>query len=195
MMRMVSPEQFLQALRRHISGPLDVFMTDALVEAAGTFCRNSELLVMTRTVDAPAGDLVVVCNLDNLKACNLRYVADADKTPLVSGEQYFAMSPNEISALQPLEQVEICYVAEPVQGADMLPAQLFEDHADDICAGAAAILYSQPDRPWSDPKRSAYYDRQFVEGYRRAFRFRQEHNTQSINGERDSNHVRKHQFY
>lgn len=195
MMRMVSPDQFLPALRRHISGPLDMFMTDALVEAAGTFCRNSELLVMTRTVDAPAGDLVVVCNLDNLKACNLRYVADSDKVPLVSGDHYFAMSPNEISALQPLELVEICYVAEPVQGADMLPAQLFEDHADDICAGAAAILYAQPDRPWSDPQRSAYYDRQFVEGYRRAFRFRQEHNTQSINGERDSNPVRKRQFY
>ena len=195
MMRMVSPEQFLPALRRHISGPLDVFMTDALVEAAGTFCRNSELLVMTRTVDAPAGDLVVVCNLDNLKACNLRYVADADKTPLVSGEHYFAMSPNEINALQPFESIEICYVAEPVQGASMLPAQLFEDHCDTICSGAAAILYAQPDRPWTDPKRSAYYDRDFVEGWRRAYRFRQEHNTQPINGESDSNPVRKRQFY
>lgn len=194
-MRMVPPDQFLPALRRHISGPLDVFMTDALVEAATTFCRLSELIVMTRTVDAAAGDLVEVCDLDSLKACNLRYVADSDKTPLVSGEQYFAMSPNEISALEPLEKVEVCYVAEPLQGADMLPAQLFEDHADDICAGAAAILYAQPDRPWSDPKRSAYYDRQFVEGYRRAFRFRQEHNTQSIRGERDSNPPRKRQFY
>lgn len=195
MISMVQPDQFMPAMRRHITGPLDVFMLDALREAAISFCRNSELLVMIRRVDAAAGDLVEVCDINNLRACNLRYVVGADKVPLISGEQFFAMSPNEISALQPLSQVEICYVAEPTQDATALPAQLFSDHADAVCAGAAAILYAQPDRPWSDQKRAAYYNTVFTEGYRRAYRFRRENDMQAITGERESNPVRKRQFF
>ena len=62
------------------------------------------------------------------------------------------MSANELGILTDLSDARIWYVAAPVKGATDLPAQLYHDHADAIAHGVAALLYAQPDRPWSDPK-------------------------------------------
>jgi len=41
---MVSLNSFLPAIRQQISGPLDFMMTDAALEAAITFCRESTIV-------------------------------------------------------------------------------------------------------------------------------------------------------
>ena len=39
-MQMVSREQFLPTVRLHITGPLEVMLSEAVTEAAITFCRE-----------------------------------------------------------------------------------------------------------------------------------------------------------
>lgn len=80
-----------------------------------------------------------------------------------------------------------------VKNATELPAQLYHDHADAIAHGVAGLLYAQPDRPWSDPKRAGYHRTEFVEGWRRAGRFRKEHSAPTQ--VEFHNPPRKHSFF
>ena len=175
-MQMVSREQFLPTVRLHITGPLEVMLGEAVTEAAITFCRESALLTFDRLLpSASAGSLVEVCNISGMTSCNVLHLTGADGVPLDSGRDYFAMSANELSILTDLGNVRIWYVAAPEKGAKELPAQLYTDHAEAIAHGVAALLYAQPDRPWSDPKRANFHRAEFVEGWRRAGRFRKQH--------------------
>jgi hypothetical protein len=175
-MATIEPSAFLPVLRRHITGPLDVWMLDAVGEAAIEFCRQSELICLEKVVaSAGAGELITVCDEPGMKSCNLLYLTDADDNPLESGRDYYPVSSNDISVLSPWSDVRIGFAVEPVQDAEVLPEVLFRDHAEAIAAGAAAILYAQPEKPWSDPKRAGFYQQVFTEGWRRAFRFRKEH--------------------
>ena len=178
-MATIEPSAFLPVLRRHITGPLDVWMLDAIGEAAIEFCRQSELVCLEKVVaSAGVGDLITVCDEQGMKSCNLLYLTDADGNALESGRDYYPVSSNDISVLSPWGAVRIGFAAEPLQGADALPVVLFSDHAETIAAGAAAILYAQQDRPWTDPSRAGFYRQVFTEGWRRAFRFRKEHSIQ-----------------
>jgi hypothetical protein len=175
-MATVEPSAFLSVLRRHITGPLDVWMLDAVGEAAIEFCRQSELICLEKVVaSAGAGDLITICDEPGMKSCNLLYLNDASGNPLESGRDYYPVSSNDISVLSPWSDVRIGFAVEPVQGAEVLPEVLFRDHAEAIAAGAAAILFAQPEKPWTDPKRAGFYQQVFTEGWRRAFRFRKEH--------------------
>ena len=175
-MATIEPSAFLPVLRRHITGPLDVWMLDAVGEAAIEFCRQSELICLEKVVaSAGVGELISVCDEPGLKSCNLLYLNNASGNPLESGRDYYPVSSNDISVITPWVNVRIGFAAEPVQGAEVLPEVLFRDHAEAIAAGAAAILYAQPEKPWTDPKRAGLYQQVFTEGWRRAFRFRKEH--------------------
>jgi hypothetical protein len=175
-MQMVPREQFLPTVRLHITGPLEMLLEEAVTEAAITFCRESELITLDRLLpSASAGSLEAVCNVDGVTSCNVLHLTEDDGVPLDSGRDYFAMSANELSILTDLSNVRIWYVAAPVKGAKELPAQLYNDHAEAIAHGVAALLYAQPDRPWSDPKRASFHRAEFVEGWRRAGRFRKQH--------------------
>lgn len=175
-MQMVPREQFLPTVRLHITGPLEILLEEAVTEAAITFCRESELITLDRLLpSASAGSLEVVCNVDGVTSSNVLHLTGADGAPLDSGRDYFAISANELSILTDLSSVRIWYVAAPVKGAKELPAQLYNDHSEAIAHGVASLLYAQPDRPWSDPKRANYHRAEFVEGWRRAGRFRKQH--------------------
>ncbi len=175
-MQMVPREQFLPTVRMHITGPLEIMLEEAVTEAAITFCRESELITLDRLLSgAPAGSLELVCNVEGVTSCNVLHLTGEDGVPLASGRDYFAMSANELSILTDLDNVRVWYVAAPLKGSISLPAQLYTDHAEAIAHGVAALLYAQPDRPWSDPKRAGYHRAEFVEGWRRAGRFRKQH--------------------
>lgn len=193
-MQMVSREQFLPTVRLHITGPLEVMLSEAVTEAAITFCRESALLTLDRLLpSASAGSLVEACNISGMTSCNVLHLTGADGVPLDSGRDYFAMSANELSILTDLGSVRIWYVAAPVKGAKELPAQLYTDHAESIAHGVAALLYAQPDRPWSDPKRANFHRAEFVEGWRRAGRFRKQHSAPTQ--VEFHNPPRKHSFF
>lgn len=185
--------EFMPALRMLITGPLEMMMEDAVTSAAISFCRQSECVVTKRSIArASAGELVTVCDVDGMLSCSIISVSGSDGE-LSSGVEYFAISPNEISILAPLDELTIWYAMAPANDAEHLPSMLLQQYADAICAGAASILYVQPDRPWTDPKRGAYHQTRFVEGWREAKRFRLQ-NVQAKQATH-TNPVRRHQFF
>ena len=65
-------------------------------------------------------------------------------------------------------------MAAPVKAPPTSPAQLYHDHAMPLPM-ASLPRHAQPDRPGLTPKRAGYHRAEFVEGWRRAGRFRKEH--------------------
>jgi hypothetical protein len=194
-MDMVDPEIFLPIVRRHITGPLEIMMKAAVVEAAIIFCRNSKYLVDSKTLTGVIdGQSITVCDNDNLKSSDLNSIVDGDGKLLSGGIDYIAISANQLTAKRDITSMTIGYNVEPVQSASSLPKPLYDDHAETIAFGAARLLYLQPGMPWTDAKRSQLYDSEFTEGYRRAARFRLAQSNELIQSE-FSNPVRTRGFF
>lgn len=194
-MDMVDPEIFLPIVRRHITGPLEIMMKAAVVEAAIIFCRNSKYLVDSKTITGViAGQAITVCDDDNLKSSDLNSIVDGVGELLSGGIDYIAISANQLKAKRDITSMTIGYNVEPIQSASLLPKPIYDDHAETIAFGAARILYLQPGMPWTDAKRSQLYDTEFTEGYRRAARFRLAQSNELIQSE-FSNPVRARGFF
>lgn len=194
-MDMVDPEIFLPVVRRHITGPLEIMMKAAVVEAAIIFCRNSKYLVDSKTLTGViAGQAITVCTDDNLKSSDLNSIVDGDGKILSGGIDYIAISANQLKANRDITSMTIGYNVEPIQSASSLPKPIYDDHAETIAFGAARILYLQPGMPWTDSKRAQLYDAEFTEGYRRAARFRLSQSNELVQSE-FSNPVRARGFF
>lgn len=176
-MEMTGISSLLPDLRRIITGPLDISMEEALFDASVLFCRQSDLIVLSRKLNGwGKGREIEVSNNYDLQACQiLRLLNPKDGRPYKAGTDYHASSPNSLVALTDIDEVEVWYAAEPRKESGLIPEMLAEHYGNAISSGAAAALYLQPDRPWTDPRRSAEHQSRFVEGVRHAGRFRKNH--------------------
>ena len=193
-MNQVGMSEFLSDLRHVITGPLDIWMEDALFDTCVQFCRQSELITLSRTItNWTTGQEIALSENFDLIACQLLRVLDAEGNPLSPGVDYHAVSPNDLTALVDIPSATVWYVAEPARDGFNAPEILLQHYRDVICAGAAAALYLMPGKPWTDVKRAAEYQARFTEGVRRAGRFRKEQS----NADRVEfdNPVRTHTFF
>ena len=193
-MNTVGMSGFLPNLRHLITGPLDNWMEEALFDTVIQFCRQTELITLNRTLTSvSAGQEFEISADSDFVACQILSVQDADGNKLTPGVDYHAISPNDLQALTDLASITVWYVAEPSLESLCAPETVQRHYMDVICAGAAAVLYMQPDRPWNDPNRAMEYQTRFTEGIRRAARFRKQQS--DPNRVEFSNPVRRHTFY
>lgn len=99
---------FLPYVRRHISGPLNIMMTDALSMSAVAFCRQSLLCRREATLSPSAGeDCVLPYDAENEECVHIIRIL-ADGRELFAGHDveirpgrvmHFACSPGEVSVL------------------------------------------------------------------------------------------------
>lgn len=173
-MEMTGIGTLLPDLRRVITGPLDISMESALFDACILFCRQSEVIVLSRVVDEWAkGREIEVSNNYDLQSCQILSVSSSsDGKPHQSGTDYLAVTPNLMRALVDMSGVDIWYAGEPKKESGLIPEMIVSHYGDVVSSGAAAALYLQPDRPWTDPRRSAEHQARFTEGIRQAGRFR-----------------------
>ena len=193
-MNTVGMSTFLPNLRHLITGPLDVWMEEALFDAVVQFCRQTELVTLNRTISSwLTGQEIEVSTDYDFIACQILRLNDADGIKLTPGVDYHALSPNTLTALTDLAGITLWYAVEPSRESVCAPELVERHYTDVICNGAAAALFLQPDKPWTDPGRAAEYQARFTEGIRHAARFRK----QQSNADRVEfdNPVRTHSFY
>lgn len=173
-MEMTGVGELLPDLRRVITGPLDISLEDAIFDACLSFCRRSEFVVLSRNIPKlTKGQQVEVSDNYDMQSCQILSVASTSELSAYhSGMHFLAINPNLITALEDMADVEIWFAAEPKRESGLIPRVLVSHYSDAISSGAAAALYLQPDRPWTDPRRSAEHQTRFTEGIRRAGRFR-----------------------
>ncbi|EIY8589684.1 hypothetical protein MN352_004510, partial [Escherichia coli] len=166
---MAELSDFLPYVRRHISGPLNIMMTDALSMAAVAFSRQSLVCRREVTVVPVAGkEIVLPYDKDDEECVHIIRISDDNHELFVgrdvdisSGRSLrFACSPGEVSVL---------YAVAPKAGRSQIPDELLT-WPEEVAAGALERLFMQTGVSWSDPSRAQYFSVQFSEGIRRAYR-------------------------
>lgn len=198
---MTTLDAFLPSIRKHISGPLDIMMKQAALEAAITFCRESLLCRDAVTFDdVIPGATYLLTESEQVKCVKRLRVLDltnqvsntsAPGIMLTAGIEFNVKSANQISFNQSLTQVAVDFAIEPRRDVTEVPDVLADDYADVIAMGALEDLFIMPGKPWTDPQRSQYFGVRFVEGYRRAFREALDNSPITA----FNNPVRQHEFF
>lgn len=178
-------DAFLPLIRRQISGPLDFMMTDAALDAAIVFCRESTLIQTEVVLDGVTpGQQYSLLDLSlQLRPNKILAVFDATNQPsdewlgpcdhlpqLCSGTEYSMLTGNTIKFRKAYGRIRLLVSVEPVQGADEVPDILADEYAQSVAYGALERLYMMPGKPWTDEQRSAYYKARFTDGFREAYR-------------------------
>ncbi|WP_251878969.1 hypothetical protein [Grimontia kaedaensis] len=157
-------------------------MEEAVVWAAQAFCRRSLAIWRARTFHQVFKHQTISTieqsslnhrTLGALKSAEIISVTSKGER-LVVGRDYNAVSLDDVHFLDAFDDVTVTCAVEPRVGSSHLPASLFNDWEDGICAGAAKRLLLQPDKDWSDVALAGYYEREFVEAIRKARRWRLE---------------------
>lgn len=198
---MVTLDAFLPTIRKHISGPLDIMMKQAALEAAITFCRESLLCRDTVTFnDVAPGTVYILTESELVKCVKRLQVLDLTRqvsnssSPanlLTAGIDFTVKSANQIIFNRSFTKVTVDFAIEPRRDVNEVPDVLADDYADVIAIGALEDLFIMPGKPWTDPQRSQYFGARFVDGYRRAFREALDNSPITA----FNNPVRKHEFF
>ncbi len=181
---MAALEDFLPLIRQQISGPLDFMMTDAALEAAIVFCRESTLIRTEVNLDGVvARQSYTLTDLTNMLRPFKRlavwdtsyeepdYSRHHDCYPdLIAGVDYDVVSGNVITFRRDYAKARILLALEPVRGASVLPDLLYDEYAQAIAWGALERLFMMPGKPWTDEQRSAYYKARFTDGFHNGVR-------------------------
>lgn len=166
---MASPNDFLPYVRRNISGPLNIMMADAVMQAAITFCRESLYCRRTVTLSPDVGVTYPLVSDDDPVSCTrIIRITTPDR-------ELFADSDVDISTDKSLrftvshQLVDVLLAVAPRADSKTVPDDLL-DYPEVIGDGAASLLFMQQGKPWQDPQRSEYFREKFTDGYRRAYR-------------------------
>lgn len=166
---MAALTDFLPYVRRHISGPLSIMMTDALSMSAVAFCRQSLLCRREATLSPSAGEICVLpYDAENEECVHIIRILAEGRELFVGHDvkicpgrvMQFTSSPGEVNVL---------YAIAPTAGSHQVPDEL-RVWPEEVAAGALERLFIQPGVAWADPSRAQYFSVQFSEGIRRAYR-------------------------
>ncbi|RNM07940.1 hypothetical protein EF878_05440 [Dickeya undicola] len=193
---MAALDVFLPAVRKHITGPLDIMMRQSVREAAITFCRESlfcrDTVLLTDVqpgVKHVLSESPLVKCVKRLRVTNL---SDPENpVELDAGTDFTVISANHLAFNRAYNSISVLFAVEPRRDADEVPDALADDYTDAIAAGALEDLYLMPGKPWSDPQQAAYFRATFTDGYRRAYRDALDNSP--VTG--FQNPVRRHEFY
>ncbi|MEQ9721286.1 hypothetical protein ABQG65_08825 [Yersinia alsatica] len=193
---MANLDVFLPGVRKYISGPLDIMMTQSVLDAAITFCRES-LYCRDRATfnDVIIQEPYTLSDAPEVKCVKRLRVWDITHGHpgelLMAGHDFTALSANQLHFNRPFSLVAVDFAIEPRQRSNEVPDVLADDFSDVIVAGALADLFMMSGKPWTDPQRSHDFGSRFVEGYRRAFREALDNSPITA----FDNPVRKHEFF
>lgn len=194
-MELVDLGLFLPLLRRHIAGPLEDMMRNAIIDSAIQFCRDSKFLVdVCIATDVVANTALEICTTTGVKASDINSVSDAEGNRLTGGIDYLVTSANIITPTRDYTKLVIGYAAEPTPDAVQIPKPVYDDYAETIVSGALVSLFLRPGMPWTNAKQAEFFKTYFIDGTRRGARFRLEQSQDPVQTEFD-NPVRAHDFF
>lgn len=162
-------KEFLPELRTMIQGPLHNLMADELFSSAIVFCKESQIVRETIELgEVAANSVIPITSTDaDLSVWGTAKVYNSNGK-LELSRDYFQNERDKIVFNESLSGVFVVVWLIP-KTKGVIPDALMP-HKSGVCYGAAAKLYSQPNRPWSNGGQSDYYMRMYTEEYRAAWR-------------------------
>lgn len=185
---MAALSQLLGFVREKAPGVIDFMMLDALKESYREFCRKSESLRQTLTIDGAAGEAVTLPLREGYLVHLIKSVTSSSGKTL-DYDRATASSIVLKSACSSANVVVILIPRLDMDGENQTDDELLERYGETIAAGAARKLRLMPGETWFNPELAMMLDQEFTEGIRDAFRECEERFTVF------NNRVRKREFY
>ncbi|MGL4638543.1 MAG: hypothetical protein ACRCVX_02275 [Shewanella sp.] len=162
-------KDFLPKLRKLIQGPLQTQMADELMTSAVSFCKHSRVIRKTFSVGDVSADDVFATTITEpgLKAWGTAIVM-SEGEELKRDEHYTQESRDSIKFVKDASGVTVVVWAIPTDPKNF-PDEL-EEFDDAICSGAAASMFLEHAKEWSNPVLYDVHHRRFVGAYRDAWR-------------------------
>lgn len=181
-------------VRQRCAGVVDIMMDDALRDSYREFCEKSEFLkTKVKLTAVVSGVQIPVAGIPTDSAIlKIDSVVSNCGSPLYVNDDYvFDPVTNEFTFTNDFDAVTVTAVLKPKLNFDEnnLNSYLVENYGEALAAGAAYRLRLQVGTNWFNPDLALMYEREFIEGYRRAYRLSKD-NFNSF-----KNKVRKHNFY
>ncbi|MBS9939866.1 hypothetical protein [Vibrio alginolyticus] len=181
-------------VRQRCAGVVDIMMDDALRDSYREFCEKSEFLkTKVKLTAVVSGVQIPVAGIPTDSAIlKIDSVVSNFGSPLYVNDDYvFDPVTNEFTFTNDFDAVTVTAVLKPKLNFDEnnLNSYLVENYGEALAAGAAYRLRLQVGTNWFNPDLALMYEREFIEGYRRAYRISKD-NFNSF-----KNKVRKHNFY
>jgi hypothetical protein len=162
-------KDFLPELRKMIQGPLQTAMVDELLTSAINFCKEAKIIRQTANVQSKeAGEEMAIVSADPALVPWGVVSVYSDGNKLNRGTDYLQDSRAKITFIKKFDNLTVNFWCYPTDKAQ-LPDEL-SGYATSICSGAASKLFLQPRRQWFSAELSNFHKREFVEGYRKAWR-------------------------
>lgn len=166
---MIRLSEFLPGIRREISGPLNIMMTDAARQSAITFCRESLCCRRTLVLNPAAGEVCPLVGQDDPVTCVRILRIFSPSGELFPGADVQLRAGSRVCFTDSHEWVELTFAFAPRADASQVPDAL-QDNEAVIVDGALSGLFMQTGKPWQDTARGLYFQTRFIEGYRRVYR-------------------------
>ncbi|EHM2355269.1 hypothetical protein KD625_002967 [Salmonella enterica subsp. enterica serovar Bonariensis] len=166
---MAALTDFLPYIRSNISGPLNIMMTDTVLRASVTFCRESLYCRRTVTLVPEAGERYSLTGPDEAVVCTRVIRMMTPDRELYTGQDVEVQRDNSLCFKDAHSLVSVLFAVVPRANVTAVPDELL-DFPDTVADGALALLFMQDKKPWYDPQRAQYFRQKFVDGFRRAYR-------------------------
>ena len=166
----------LPLVREKCQGMLDRQALDHLKKAYRKFCIESGFVIREQkhTIN---DDLNVSIEADEGHyVLEVLSVDDAQGRELTKGTHYKVINNNsELVFVEGYDTAEVTFSIAPrlpLSNSLSLEQSILDRWPDELAAGAAATLRKMPDQEWTDFNLSQHYEREFIDGYREAYRER-----------------------
>lgn len=158
-------------VRERCGGVLEKFALDHLKRAYQKFCAES--LYLARSQQFNQGDAATLAIDDDHSFGGVNFVLDAQGHELERGIDYNVSVGGEVHLTTNTPAFRVFYYITPLFSLpDDFNANdtLISKYADYLADGAASTLMKMPNTQWTDINFSEHYRRNFIDGYRLAYR-------------------------
>ena len=176
-------------VRERCGGVLEKFALDHLKRAYQKFCAES--LYLARSQQFNQGETAALAVEDNHAFGGVNFVLDANGHELERGLDYSVSVDGEVYLTKNTPAYRVFYFITPLFTLpDSFDANdiLINKFADYLADGAASTLMKMPNTQWADISLSQYYQRNFIDGYRLAYR-------EAVNALDEQRPIKQREFY
>lgn len=170
---MVVLSDLLPLVREKCNGVIDQIALDRLKKSYRQFCIDSCYLQRSETLTVLTGQPLTLTAEDNHYVHSILSVDDDKDVELKAGYDYLATSNGELTVNSRIATVVVTYCIAPLvtmSNNAPIDGEIFKRWPDEIASGAAYLLLMMPSKEWTNYELSDFYKREYVTGYREAYR-------------------------
>ena len=163
----------LPLVREKCTGMIDQIALDRLKKSYRQFCIDSCYLQRRETLTVVSDQPITLTPDENHYVHSILSVDDDKGMELKTGYDYLTTSNGDLTVNSRVASVVVNYCIVPLitmSNDAPIDNEIFNRWPDELAAGTAYLLLMMPGKEWTNYELSDFYKREYVTGYREAYR-------------------------